>query len=577
MENVLFVLLRRMRAPLIGVIIVYAVSILGFVLIPGRDPDGNVWRMDFFHAFYFVSFMGSTIGFGEIPYPFTGAQRLWATATIYASVFAWLYAIGALLSLIQDPAFRSLMTESRFRRGVRRIRDPFYLVCGYGDTGSLLVQALTESGIGAVVVDIDPGRVNAVALEDLKLPVPGLCADAALPEKLLEAGLTHRCCAGVVALTNKDHVNLKIAIATKLLNPRLRTICRAETHDAEANIASFGTEHVINPFDTFAGRLALALHSPGMYLLFEWLTAVPHEPLREPLFPPHGRWILCGYGRFGKAVHGHLVAEGVTTTIVEATPEAVDAPEGTILGRGTEAETLREAGVEDAVGIVAGTDDDANNLSIVMTAGELNPDLFMVARQNARSNDPVFEAAYLDLIMRRGSIVAHKIFALIRNPLLADFLELASRQGNNWANEVLSRIGGIAGTEAPHLWVVTVDEDHAPAIVQALTDGRVATVAHLCRDPRDRQQDLPCLALLVKRREGSVLVPEDGERLQEGDQILFCGRVSASTDMDWIVKNANVFNYIYTGEEHPGGYRGAGPQARSALDPDGGPDGQIRG
>ena len=68
-----------------------AVFILGFVLIPGVDDQGDPWRMDFFHAFYFVSFMGTTIGFGEIPYAFTEAQRLWATISIYATVISWLY------------------------------------------------------------------------------------------------------------------------------------------------------------------------------------------------------------------------------------------------------------------------------------------------------------------------------------------------------------------------------------------------------------------------------------------------------------------------------------------------------
>ena len=63
MNDILYILLRRLRAPLITLIVVYAVAILGMTLIPGRDPDGNVWYMSFFHAFYFVSFMGSTIGF----------------------------------------------------------------------------------------------------------------------------------------------------------------------------------------------------------------------------------------------------------------------------------------------------------------------------------------------------------------------------------------------------------------------------------------------------------------------------------------------------------------------------------
>ena len=99
MNTLLYILLRRLRLPLTILIGVYAVSVLGFVLIPGVDDQGQIWRMDFFHAFYFVSFMGSTIGFGEIPYPFTGAQRMWTLVCIYATVIAWLYAKLALQQL----------------------------------------------------------------------------------------------------------------------------------------------------------------------------------------------------------------------------------------------------------------------------------------------------------------------------------------------------------------------------------------------------------------------------------------------------------------------------------------------
>ena len=93
MHNIVFLVLRRMRLPLIVLVCTYAFSVLGFVLIPGMDDQGNPWRMGFFHAFYFVSYMGSTIGFGEIPYPFTDAQRLWVMFSIYSTVIVWLYAI----------------------------------------------------------------------------------------------------------------------------------------------------------------------------------------------------------------------------------------------------------------------------------------------------------------------------------------------------------------------------------------------------------------------------------------------------------------------------------------------------
>ena len=69
MHNLLYLLLRRLRLPLIALISVYAIAVMGLVLIPGMDDQGNPWQMDFFHAVYFVSFLGSTIGFVKYPTP----------------------------------------------------------------------------------------------------------------------------------------------------------------------------------------------------------------------------------------------------------------------------------------------------------------------------------------------------------------------------------------------------------------------------------------------------------------------------------------------------------------------------
>jgi Trk K+ transport system NAD-binding subunit len=541
MQNVIYILLRRLRTPLIVLICAYAVAVLGFTLIPGIDDKGNAYRMDFFHAFYAVSYTATTIGFGELPYQFTPGQRMWATATLYATVIAWVYALGSLLAALQDPGFRALVAESRLRRSVRQIGEPFYLVCGYGDTGSTLVRALSDYGLKAVVVDIDPLRVSALELEDLPRHVPGLCADAAEPEVLVNAGLRHVKCAGVVAVTNVDAVNLQIAITARLLNPSVRVICRAERREVGTNMASFGTDHIINPFDIFAERLALALHAPGMFLVHEWVTAIPHEPLREPLFPPRGTWLLCGFGRFGKAVYERLTAEGVALRVIEADPGRTQPPPGTIVGSGTEAHTLRAAGVETAAGIVAGTDNDANNLSIIMTARELNPQLFMVARQNRRPNEPIFAAAGLHLTMQRPSIIAHKIFALIRTPLLADFLQLARGMSNDWANEVASRISAVTRDRGPHIWGLRLNAQDAPAVWQALMDGATVTLGELMRDPRDPAARLGCFALLAKRTEQEPLLPDEGFALAPGDELLFCGRYHAASLMDWTLKNDNVF------------------------------------
>ena len=566
MESIIFLILRRMRLPLVLLVSVYALSVLGLVLIPGLDDQGNPWHMDFFHAFYFVSFMGSTIGFGEIPYAFTDAQRMWVVFTIYIAVVAWLFTIGTMISLIQTPAFQSAVTRNAFIRGTRRIRDTFFLICGYGDTGELLVDALTDRGLRAVAIDVDQNRINNLELKELPVHVPGLCADASELSSLLAAGLKHRHCAGVVALTDDDHVNLKIAITSKLINPRLRVICRAETHDAAANIASFGTEHIINPFDTFADHLAMALNAPSMYLMNEWLTSASHQPLSEPLFPPRGRWILCGYGRFGKAVAKRLLDEGNTVTVIEANPQATGAPAESICARGTEADTLLEADVKNADGIVAGTDDDANNLSIVMTARDLNPDLFIVARQNRSENDAIFRAARLDLVTKNSEIIASRILALITTPLTAEFLRLANQQDRHWADELISRIIGVADERVPQTWMLETHATNAPAVAQALENGDTVLLEHLCRDPHDRKRLLSCIPLLMKRGSEHILLPDLKTALQSFDQILFCGHETAIHRMSRIRYDPSVLCYTTTGQA-PGRRLGFGDVLYVLPDP----------
>jgi voltage-gated potassium channel len=553
-HKIVALVLRRMRAPLIVLISAYAVSVLGLVLIPGVDDQGNPWHMSFFHAFYFVSYMGTTIGFGEIPYPFTDGQRMWTTLCVYLTVIAWLYAIGKLLALAQDSALRRAVTENRFYRSVKQIREPFYLVCGYGDTGSLVTRALTQRGLRAVVIDINQDRINELLLTDLDIFVPGLCADAGTPSNLCSAGLKSPHCVGVIALTDRDHTNLEIAISGKLLNPDLKVICRAETEATQTNMASFGTDHIINPFEAFGEEMATALHSPELHMIYDWLTQLPRTPLSRHKPPPQGRWILCGYGRFGRAMEKHLQRQGVSTTIVEADPAGTHCEGRCIVGKGTEAVTLLAADVKHAAGIVAGTDDDADNLSILMTARELQPDLYTVARQNKRSNDMVFAALKSNHVMQHSEVVTLRVLALVTAPLLDEFLRLLQQQGNDLARELAPRIEQVADNIVPDIWTLDLNYTSALAVTHALENGRPIQLGHLTRDPRDREQALHCLPLLLKRGDHSILLPGPDEQIEMGDRILLCGRYGTSGLMAWTLENHNALRYIETGETRPDGY-----------------------
>lgn len=543
-----------MRAPLIILILAYSISILGLVLIPGVDSEGRPWQMGFFHAVYVISYTASTIGFGELPYPFTDAQRLWMIFSIHLTVLGWLFSVGKLLAIASDPVFQRVMAHALFVRAVRRLNEPFYLVCGYGDTGSLLVRALANHGIQSVVLDIAPERIQALEGDELPLHVPGLCADASVGAELLVAGLQHRRCVGVVAVTNNDLANLTVAVTSKLVSSGRVVICRAETPEATANMRACGADHIVNPFESFAERLSLAVESPALELIDNWLTSTRVDPLSELLIPPRGRWIVCGYGRFGRAVSETLATEGMDVVVVEPNEERAAAEGTSVVGLATDAETLRRAGIQQAVGLIAGADVDASNVATIMTTRQLNAGLFTVARQNQAHNQAMFEAAHVDLVMQPGSMMAHRILAHILTPLLGDFLARAHKQSNDWANVIVSRMRAVTDDHPPDTWIVTLEYHDAPALWEALECGREIQVHHLSTDPQDRRELLPCFALMVVRGSEHILAPDDRFNIQTGDRILMCGLPSAQRQMTWTLRHPNVLHYVLTGVDKPSGY-----------------------
>ncbi|MGB8052578.1 MAG: ion channel, partial [Azonexus sp.] len=161
MNSAFFLVLRRMRVPIIVVIVIYAISVFGLTLVPGIDADGKPTApLSFFHAFYFVSYTATTIGFGEIPNAFSDAQRMWVTISIYLTVVGWSYSIVTLIALLQDKGFQNTLTVNRFSRRVRLIKEPFYLICGCGETGNLICQTLDRTGHAFVVIEKNELRVQ---------------------------------------------------------------------------------------------------------------------------------------------------------------------------------------------------------------------------------------------------------------------------------------------------------------------------------------------------------------------------------------------------------------------------------
>lgn len=550
MNSILFMILRRLRRPLILIIASFAIATIGLTLVPGVDDQGNTWYMSIFEAFYVISYTATTIGFGEVPYPYSQAQRLWMTFSIYFTVIPWFYAVGKIITLLQDVSLRQTITAERFARNVEAIQEPFFILCSYGQSASLLAHILDEKGMRVVVVEQNQMRLNELELADTKNTILSLCADAKLPENLIRAGIYNPNCSGVVTLTDNDEVNLAVAVSVKLMKPDLRVLARAEREDIVANMASFGTDHIINPYILFGDQLAMRVHALGTYILHQWLTGVPGDTLPPPENPPRGNWVVCGYGRFGKSVVENLEREHLTTTIVEAMPDLTEC-EKCVIGSGTEAHTLIEAGIKEACGIVAGTDNDINNLSIVMTAKELNPNLFLIIRKNNRNNSALFKKFGADITMQPTDIIAHECLAHMLTPLLAEFLALVRNQDNQWANNLISHLVDVVGETVPETFAITIDHKNAIAVQEYIDSGLIVKLENIMKDPSNREHDLKLVPLLLVRNGRSSLVPASDTVIINGDQILFCGTYDAKHTLPASINNTNLFNYIMNGLEVP--------------------------
>jgi voltage-gated potassium channel len=563
-RRVTFIVLRVMRGPILTLVGVYAVSMLGWVLIPGPVIDGTPQTMSLFHAFYFLTYTATTTGFGEIPHPFTNGQRVWATFSLYTGVIAWLYAIGGIIRLFQNPFFRLAIAERRFATSVARLGQPFVIVCGFGNRGSLLTRGLSDAGIDAVILDASPDRISAVYLRDYRIATLALCADARIPERLIDAGLTRSNCQAIVALTSDEQVNIKIAVSARLLNPGVRVVIQSTRRADEEMLRTLGGDvFVIDPFQTFARYLAATIHNPLIHMLNEWLIGAPGATLAMYPEVPRGHWILCGFGRMGQALDAAVTAVGMDVVVIDPTVDPILATERMVAGHAGQ-KNLLAAGIEHAAGIVAGTNSDTDNLRIVLNAKALNPETFTIVRQNQHRNELLFNAAQADLIMQPTLVSARRILFLLTAPLLNRFFarvrDLQASGENAFLRDVILELHDRIGDAKPRLWTSAITGSAAHALTTALRQGTVVRLGDLVRDPAAREQRLPCVPLVIRSRgevtqEGEVVaMPHLDRLLRENDDILFCGTDHGRHLLEATLNNPYTLDYLVTGVDAPRGY-----------------------
>ena len=552
-EGSLWIVLQKMRLPFVVILVTYTVAMIGLIVIPGEDINGNVYHMSIFDAFYFVTYTATTIGFGELPFAFTYYQKIWISASIYFLVLGWFYSIGTLVSLFGDKLFLSEIAIAKFQRSVRNIEDDFVIILGYNETTREIIRRMLSWDMRVVVIEINQERANYLQLEGFMPSVPILVKDAHNPIALEDAGIKLQNCKGIISIFEDNALNLRITLSAKLLNPKVNIVAKSTTPEETENLIDAGANIVDNPFSIIACQLQMSLNAPSLYKIENWLYKM--DTLESKTFSlPRTNIIICGYGRLGSNIAAMFMKNNIHPTIIESREARVKAADyagikNVIHGNADDHYYLDTANAHEAELIIIVTHDDTINLSILSTVKKINPKALIVARENEITDFSIFSRAKIDRLYIPARILIQKTTSALSYPLSDRFIGILPSKDEAWGHQLLASLIQKIGID-PVVHELNITKDDAYEIHQYLKNTKNSiSLETLKLSRRDRKQKNNLFTLLILRDEEEILLPSDDTQIQIDDKILFACDENAIDDIEYIANNAYEFDYIISGKE----------------------------
>ena len=210
-----------------------------------------------------------------------------------------------------------------------------------------------------------------------------------------------------------------------------------------------------------------------------------------------GHYIICGYGRVGSSICEAFASKPLDIVVIEKDQERISKlHERNILhvvGDATDEENMIKAGIERARGLVAALKTDSDNVYVTLSARQLNPELFIMARAGAERSEKKLLAAGANKVVCPYRMGAHRMAQTILRPTVTDFLELT-----------MDTTRDIQMEEMPV-------HPSSKLINVALQDSGI-------------RQKLDLIIVAVKKAKGDMLFnPSSQTRLEAGDTVIAIG------------------------------------------------------
>lgn len=218
------------------------------------------------------------------------------------------------------------------------------------------------------------------------------------------------------------------------------------------------------------GTAAWALRNAAEVALgHQFWISVRQRRMEDTLMKLEDHFIVCGYGRMGRQIVRDLRARGEAFVVVDQSSEMeegfLEEEIPYVIGDATRDETLVDAGVKRAHGLVAALDTDADNVLAVLTARGLNPELLIVARTATEAAESKLLRAGADRVVSPYVIGGHRLALALLRPSVHDFLNRIFHFGEDQDFDVgqikvrvASPLAGqtLAGSDLRRVWNVNV-------------------------------------------------------------------------------------------------------------------------
>jgi len=142
----------------------------------------------------------------------------------------------------------------------------------------------------------------------------------------------------------------------------------------------------------------------------------------------HDHFIICGFGKVGKAIADTLATQGTSFIVIDRSPECAEKARdsGYLViqeDAATDDDVLRSAGIARARALITALGDDADNTYTTLAARQLNPELPIIARASNTEARKKLVLAGANKVVSPDMIGGHRMAMLALRPEAVEFVE----------------------------------------------------------------------------------------------------------------------------------------------------------